>query len=309
MFKTTPTPLLHGIIVPMVTPLSDSDTLDAEALEQLVEHLIDGGVHGLFLLGTCGEGPSLSYRLRRELITRTCRQVAGRVPIVVSTTDSSLIEAATLGQHAAEEGAEAVVIAPPFYYPLDDNELMRFVRRSVSRSPLPVILYNMPSLTKVSYAPEIVRQLMDQERIVGLKDSSGELGYLELLLDMAQERPDWSFLVGPEHLLVPALQIGGHGGVCGGANVFPHLFVDVFEAATADSADRLSLLWDHVMTLGQIYEPGALAAPAAVKGLKSALACLGIGNGNPAEPLCVLSETDSRRIVDVVRSLAIELCA
>jgi hypothetical protein len=63
------------------------------------------------------------------------------------------------------------------------------------------------------------------------------------------------------------------------------------------------------MTLGQIYEPGALAAPAAVKGLKSALACLGIGNGNPAEPLCVLSETDSRRIVDVVRSLAIELCA
>ena len=147
-------PLLRGIIVPMVSPLSDIDTLDVLTLERLVEHLIAGGVHGLFLLGTCGEEPSLSYRLRRDLISRTCRQVAGRVPVVVGITDSSVVESAAIGAHAADAGADAVVIAPPFYFPLDDDEVVGFVRRLVRSLPLPAVLYNMPSLTKIAFGTE-----------------------------------------------------------------------------------------------------------------------------------------------------------
>src|SRR5512136_2166219 len=83
---------VRGIIPPLVTPLRERDTLDAAGLERLIEHVLSGGVHGLFILGTTGEGPSLSYRLRREVISRTCRQVANRVPVLVGITDTAFVE-------------------------------------------------------------------------------------------------------------------------------------------------------------------------------------------------------------------------
>ena len=103
----------HGIIPPMVTPLTDRDALDAAGLERLIEHILGGGVHGLFILGTTGEGPSLSYRLRRELIERTCRQVRRRVPVLVGITDTAFVESVNVARWAADAGADAVVTAPP----------------------------------------------------------------------------------------------------------------------------------------------------------------------------------------------------
>ena len=99
-----PSPL-RGVIPPMVTPLHDRDALDIAGLERLVEHILDGGVQGLFILGTTGEGPSLSYRLRTELIERTCRQVAGRVPVLVGITDTAFVESVRMAHVAAEAGA------------------------------------------------------------------------------------------------------------------------------------------------------------------------------------------------------------
>ncbi|HMP07209.1 MAG TPA: dihydrodipicolinate synthase family protein, partial [Lacipirellulaceae bacterium] len=100
---------LRGIIVPMVTPLADADALDHPGLERLVDRLVRGGVHGLFLLGTCGEGPSLSSRLRGELIERVCRQTDGRTPVLVAITDSSPVDSVALARRAADSGADAVV--------------------------------------------------------------------------------------------------------------------------------------------------------------------------------------------------------
>lgn len=296
-------PLLRGIVVPLVTPLEALDRLDVRTLEALVEHVLEGGVHGLFLLGTCGEGPSLGYRLRRELVTRTCRQVGGRVPVVVGITDSAAVEAEAMAVHAAECGADAVVIAPPFYFPLERSELTRFIRQRVLRSPLPVLLYNMPALTKLAFEPECVRQLMDEPKIIGFKDSSGDLGYFELLLSAAGVRSDWSFLVGPEHLLVQSLQLGGHGGVSGGANIFPNLFVRIYESAKDTPSSALERIWEQAMTLGGIYEFAGGGAASAVKGLKAALASLGFGTGILAEPLSALPDLDRKRVGAIIAEL------
>ena len=112
----------------MVTPLRGQDELDVEGLERLVEHMLGGGVHGLFILGTTGEGPSLSYKVRMELIKRICALVNGRVPVLVGITDSSFTESVDLAHYAHDEGASAVVLAAPYYFPARQDDLLRYVQ-------------------------------------------------------------------------------------------------------------------------------------------------------------------------------------
>src|ERR1700744_6220445 len=109
---------LTGIIPPMITPLRGRDELDVAGLERLIEHILGGGVHGLFILGSTGEGPSLSERLKRELIERSAKIVDHRVPLLVGISDTSLADSIALAKHAAEAGADAVVCTSPFYFPI-----------------------------------------------------------------------------------------------------------------------------------------------------------------------------------------------
>ena len=107
---------LRGIVVPMITPLSDQDTVDAKGLERLIEHILAGGVNALFILGTTGEGPSLSYRLRQEVIERTCEHVAGRVPVLVGITDTAFAGSVSVACKAKDASAQALVLAHPPYF-------------------------------------------------------------------------------------------------------------------------------------------------------------------------------------------------
>lgn len=285
--STLPAPL-RGIIVPMVTPLAGADDLDVAGLERLVDRMLTGGVHGLFLLGSCGEGPSLSPRIQRELIDRVCRQVARRIPILVGVTASSPAESSALARHAAQAGADAIVIAPPFYFPLQQAELHAYITHQAAESPLPVILYNMPGLTKVAIEPETVVRLLDDPRVIGLKDSSGDMAYFRRVREATRGRGDWTLLVGPEHLLAESIEAGGDGGVSGGANVMPQLFVRLYEAARAGFPEELAAFASDVARLAQIYAVGAptgVTAASVVKGLKAALSSLGICSGLPCPPL------------------------
>jgi dihydrodipicolinate synthase/N-acetylneuraminate lyase len=273
----------QGIFPPMVTPLRDRDALDEAGLERLIEHILAGGVHGLFILGTTGEGPSLGYRLRRELIERTCRQVNGRVPILVGITDTSFAESVALAHHAAKCGAKALVLAPPYYFPASQPELLEYFRHLIPELPLPLFLYNMPMMTKVCIGIETVRELLDQPGIAGVKDSSGDMNYYTELLAVAKQRPDWKVLIGPEHYLAESVRLGGNGGISGGANLHPRLFVDMYDASKGGDSNRVAQLQLQIDELGGIYEVGQHIS-AVVKGLKCALSLAGICDDFMAEP-------------------------
>jgi dihydrodipicolinate synthase/N-acetylneuraminate lyase len=275
---------LTGIIPPVVTPLLDRDTLDREGFERLLERQIAGGVAGVFVLGTTGEGPSLSYRLRREVVSEACRVVAGRVPVLVGITDTAFVESVALARAAAEAGAEAVVAAPPYYLPEGQPELVEYIRHLLPELPLPFYLYNMPSLTKVSFEIATIRALMDEEKIHGVKDSSGNMTYFHRLARAARERPDWSILMGPEELLLDAVLAGGHGGVNGGANVFPELYSALHRAAAAGDVERARHLHDAIMQVSdKLYQIGRHPS-AVIKGIKCALSIEGVCNDFMAEP-------------------------
>jgi 4-hydroxy-tetrahydrodipicolinate synthase len=287
----------------MITPLLDRDTLDVAGLERLVEHILRGGVHGLFILGTSGEGPSLSYRLRREVIDRVCRQVAGRVPTLVGITDTAFVESVQLARHAAGQGAGAVVLAPPYYMPEGQPELQEYLNHLVPELPLPLFLYNMPPLTKVDFALETVRWAMDQPGIVGMKDSSGSMLYFHRLLALLPARPEWTVLLGPEEMLVESVLLGGHGGVNGGANIFPRLYVTACEAAARGDLARAREGHARILRVAEgLYRVGKHWSTN-LKGMKCALSCLGICSDLLAEPLSCFRPPERGRIEAALETL------
>jgi 4-hydroxy-tetrahydrodipicolinate synthase len=295
---------LAGIVPPMLTPLKARDELDPAGLERLVEHLFGGGVHGLFVLGTTGEGPSLSYRVRRELVGRTCGQVAGRVPVLVGITDTAIEEAVAMARCAAAAGADALVLAPPYYMPEGQPELREYLDHLLPELPLPLFLYNMPPLTKVPFEVETVRWALDQPSIVGIKDSSGSMAYFNQVLGLLDLRPDWSVLVGPEELLAQAMLLGGHGGVPGGANLFPRLYVALFEAARSGDLPRSRDLQRRVQqVVDRLYRVGKHPSTV-IKGIKCAASLLGICDDFMAEPFHRFREPERRRVEEALEALA-----
>lgn len=275
---------LRGIVPPLVTPLADRDQLDLAGLERQLERVIAGGVAGVFALGTSGEAPSLSLDLRRAVARETCRLARGRVPVLVGISATCLADSLALAATAAEHGAQAVVLTTPYYFPLSQAELETLARAVVRESPLPVFLYNIPQFTKTPFEVATVRRLADEPRIVGIKDSSGDLNYFRGLCALARARPDWTVLMGPEELLAEGIAAGGHGGVNGGALIWPRLLVDLCDAALAGDAARVARLQPQLRSLGRIYRVSA--HPAAVfKAMKCALSLLGICDDRMAEPL------------------------
>lgn len=274
----------RGIIVPMVTPMLDNETLDVAGLEKLIEHILAGGVQGLFILGTTGEGPQISYALRHELVKRTCQQVAGRVPVLVGITDTVLSEGLRLAQSAALAGAAAVVAAPPYYFSVNQQELIHYFHMLADKLPLPLFLYNMPAHTKVSFELETVKAIAEHPRVIGLKDSSANMVYFQLLVHAMRHRPDFSLLVGPEEVTGEMVLMGGHGGVNGGANLFPVLYVAVYQAARARKFDLLASLQARVLEISSRLYTISNCNMSYLKGLKAALAVKGICNDFLVEP-------------------------
>ncbi len=296
------TKTLSGIVPPILTPLRERDVLDVAGLERLIEHTLAGGVHGLFILGTSGEGPGLSYRLRREVIQHVCKQVRGRVPVLVGITDTAFAESIAIARYAADAGAQSVVSAGPYYLPVAQPELLDYVSRLTQEQPLPLFIYNMPQLTKVHFEPETLRQLAHLEKIVGLKDSSADLAYFDKLVALKKQRPDWSVLVGPEHLLMETMRRGGDGGVNGGANFYPSLFVELFEAVKSGDSLRAADLQNKLLQLGVIYSVGQHAS-AVIKGMKCACSLLGICDDLMAEPFEKFRAPERAKIRAVLESL------
>ena len=289
---------IHGVIPPLLTPLTARDELDVAGLERLLEHVVAGGVHGIFVLGTTGEGPSLSYKVRRDLISNSARILNSRVPLYVGITDTSLVEALHLADFSSEHGAKAVVAAAPFYFPAGQTELTHWYNQLLDDLPLPLILYNMPGCTKIEIAHETMLSLMHHDKVVGMKDSSGDWDYLAKAIELAaKELSDWPVLVGPEHLLADTVRAGGAGGVAGGANLAPRLYVDLYEAAKSGDEVEVQRLQAIVMQLQELYQYGKYGS-SVVKGLKCVLEMRGICSGLLAAPFDVFLEPERQKVIE-----------
>jgi len=294
---------LRGVVPPLATPLTDSGLLDVAGLQRLVEHVLTGGVSGLFIMGTTGEGPSLAHALRGELIAETCRIVDGRAPVLVGVSDTSLSVSVSLAVKAGDCGAAAIVATHPCYFKASQADILQWVRLLADRSPLPLFLYNIPGCTKLSFDPETVRAAADIPGVVGIKDSCGDIEYFRRLAEALADKPDFSLMIGPDKLTAQAVMLGAHGAVSGGGNLFPEHYAALYEAARAGDRDAVDRLQDKVVRIYDTIHHGIEDPAAYVKCLKCALSCMGICGDAMAPPLQSLSKSQKRIIAGNLREL------
>ena len=236
------------------------------------------------------------------MIERTCAFTKGRLPVLVGVTDTAFVESVELANHAAECGADAVVVAPPYYLPPGQPELLEYLNDLINELPLPCMLYNMPPLTKVEIGVEVVEQLLNNEGIVGLKDSSGDMSYFHHIENLAHSSSNWSVLMGPELLMMDSVLSGGDGGVTGGANLFPRFFSAAWTAAENGNLDTVHQMQETMIHLQQLYSIGKHAS-AGIKGIKCALEILGISSARMAEPFRAFNEPEKEAVTSLLNEL------
>ena len=262
---------LTGVLPALISPLRSDGKVDEPALGRLVEHVIAGGVRGLLALGSTGETASLDETARRTVVSSVVAAAAGRVPVVCGVAQSHLAAARVEVEAAARLGAVAALVAPPFYYLIDQATLLAFYRSLAKDSPLPILLYNIPQYTKVVAQPETVATLAREGTIVGIKDSSRDFEYFESVCIATRELPRFRVFTGSDTMLLATLAMGGAGTICGAANVAPSWIVRIYEdfhrgdmASARAGQDRL---YELVMALRGGVFPAAIKAACHLQGI------------------------------------------
>jgi 2-dehydro-3-deoxy-D-pentonate aldolase len=262
---------LSGVLVALVSPLNREGSVDEAAVDRLVDHVLSGGVHGLLALGSTGETASLDETSRRKLLAAVVKAAAGRVPVICGVAQSHLAAAEVEVDAAAGLGADAALVAPPFYYPMDQPTLIAFYRRLAAGSPLPILLYNIPQYTKVVADAASVATLAGEGTIAGIKDSSRDFEYFEGVRIATRSIPKFRVFTGSDTMLLASLAMGGAGTICGAANVAPRMVVSIYDAYTRGDFESARKSQDDLYRLvtalrGDVF-PRAIKAALHLQGI------------------------------------------
>ena len=262
---------LSGVLVALASPLHRDGGVDEPGVRRLVEHVIGGGVHGLLPLGSTGETAALNEGSRRRILAAVVETCNRRVPVICGVAQSSLAAAEVEVEAADHLGADAVLVAPPFYYPMDQAGVAAFYRQIADRARLPVLVYNIPQFTKVVVEAQTVAQLAREGAVRGIKDSSRDFEYFEGLCIATREIGGFRVFTGSDTMLVASLAVGGAGTICGAGNIAPDWVVRIYDEFMRGDlpAARVSqdMLYRLVMALrGDIF-PSAIKAALHLQGI------------------------------------------
>ena len=288
--------IIQGIIPPLVTPLIDNETIDIAGLERLIEHVISGGVHGIFILGTTGEAQSLSIKLRMQMIRESSRCIRKRIPMLVGISDTSINESMRLHEVAYESDAYAVVSTPPFYFSMNQEEVIHYYETLIPQLKLPLYLYNIPQHTKISFAPKTINLIAKNPQVIGFKDSSGNAPYFHKIMHEMRNNENFSLFVGPEEMTAEMVILGADGGVNGGANLFPKLYVDLYHAAKKGDIEIVKKIQSIIMRISSSIYAVEDNGSSYLRGLKCALGILNICSDVTASPFCKFDAINRQKV-------------
>ena len=265
--------------------------VDPDGVARLVEHVIDGGVHGVLALGSTGETASLDERSRRMVLDCVIKAAGGRVPVLCGVAQSQLASAVAEVDAAAKAGADAALVAPPFYYPTDQAGVLAFYRAVAERASIPILVYNIPQFTKVVMEPATLAALAAEGAVQGIKDSSRDFEYFEGICIATRGVAGFRVFTGSDTMLVASLAVGGSGTICGAGNIAPDWVVRMYDEFTRGDLDAARGSQDRLFELVASVREGVF--PLAIK---AALHMRGICEPWSAPPVRKLDERVEARL-------------
>ena len=282
----------HGVVVPMVTPVNHTGGLDEVAVDRLVDFLLAGGVNGVFVLGTTGEGVAVPHELRRRLVERTVRRAQGHALVYAGISGLQPNEAVA-GNQYFQVGADVVVACPPVGFPV---ELVQgWFRALLDGLNGPLMIYNIPQTTKVSIPLDVVEALLGHPKLIGLKDSENNGVRLEELMRRFGGRPGFSIFVGVGALMARGLRLGADGIVPSVGNLIPDICHQLFSAAQRRDWSAVELHAARMNVVAGLYQTGRTLGQS-LAALKAALHCRGICEPNVLPPLQPLTEGETQQL-------------
>jgi dihydrodipicolinate synthase/N-acetylneuraminate lyase len=235
--------VITGIFTPNLVPFLDDGRINEDELRRMVNWLIEKGVSGLYPNGSTGEFIRLSFEERKRVIQIVVEENRGRVPILAGAAESNLAMILEACQIYADLGCVAVSVTGPYYYKVSQDSIEHFFRELAKRSPIDIVLYNIPQFSNEISVPVLTRLAMDCPRIVGIKDSSRDFPrFLSTLHAIKPQRPDFACLIGCEEILFPSLLMGADGGTIASSGVVPEVIMKLyreFKAGNWDEAKRV----------------------------------------------------------------------
>ena len=282
---------LRGVVPPLISPLHTTGDVDEVSVQRLVEHVLAGGCTGLFVLGGCGEGAWLTNAQRAAVVRTVVRAAAGRAPVLAGVMLAATGPAVDAARQAESEGADAVVLGSPYYGEVDAGMQERHVGAILDAVPLPVLLYNIPQATHNLLAPTTVERLALHPRVLGIKDSAGNLHTFQEFLKVKSLRPGFRVLQGNEPVASSSLLLGADGLVPGMANFAPSLFVELRRVASLGDAKACTNLQAAITDLWTLHRQGHW-----LTALKGACSLLELSNGLPTSPLLPASDAERHAI-------------
>lgn len=245
-------PVFAGICTALVTPFDKNGAIDFDSFDKLIETQLAAGVDALCVCGTTGESPSLSYEEHAELVSYCVKRVGRRVKIIAGTGSNNTRSAVKLSQNAQNAGADALLIVTPYYNKATQDGLIQHYTYIADRVDLPIILYNVPSRTGVSFAAETYQALAENPQINGVKEASGNLSLAIRTRSICGE--DFHIWSGNDDQVVPLMSLGAQGVISAAANVIPSVMADMAHYCQAgDFTSAADLQVDYVQLLDALY--------------------------------------------------------
>jgi 4-hydroxy-tetrahydrodipicolinate synthase len=288
--------VLTGVVPPVISVLDASGSIDGAMQRSICDHILIEGGAGLFVLGGCGEGAWLTPDQRSSVVRHSVEASAGRAPVIAGVMLPATALAVDAAKRAADAGADGIVAGSPYYNSVDNDAHLRHIEAILDATPLPVLLYNIPQSTHQMIAVETVATLAREVRILGIKDSSGQLEHVQALIEIKQSTPRFRVLQGAEFAMGATALLGGDGAVPGMGNFAPSLFRALFEQAVLGNSSKVISLQAQIVALARLHSMASHWLPS----LKGACLLLGLGNGRPAAPLLPATEQELAAIREAI---------
>ncbi len=272
---------VKGIVCAILTPMNADESVNIDVLRQQIERLIEGGIHGVFPLGTNGEGYILNEKEKMEVLEATIDQVKGRVPVYAGTGCISTADTIRMSKKAQELGADILSIITPSFALASQKELYDHYVEVAKHVDIPIVLYNIPARTGNKLLPETAAKLAkDVDTIMGVKDSSGDWDNLQAYINLTRDLyKDFRVLSGNDSLILPCLKAGGAGGIAGCANVYPRVLSSIYDLFQAGKLEKAQAAQDSITTFRAVFRYGN---PNTI--VKTAVALLGYNVGKCRAP-------------------------